>query len=162
MTEQNAEYYIAEILVGDAQKNALDFLAYLRANEMLFERGKGYWAGKLYWLIKYKDEYVCFILVNGGEDETEPEGWVIWSDDSDSDWYANSHLDEHTKAIAWENIDFCANCGSCSGGMRKTIFGREFDNVCRTTFRFNNPNVEALECLKELVEIRKNHCDGRF
>jgi hypothetical protein len=155
MTEQSVEYCISEILIGDAQVNALDFVAYLRANDMQFERGIGYWADKYYWLIKYKDQYVCFLLLNGGEDETEPDGWVIWSDDSGSDWYSASLFDEHTKEIAWEHIDFCANCGSCSGGTRKTIFGREFDDVCRTTFRFNNPNTEAVACMKKLVEIRK-------
>ena len=47
MPEQEIEDFIGEILTGDAQKNALEFAAYLRASEMLFERGTGYWEGKL-------------------------------------------------------------------------------------------------------------------
>ena len=158
MPDQKIENFINEVLTGDAQKNALDFITYLRASEMLFEKGKGYWEDKLYWLIKHKNEYVCFILVNSSEDKTEPEGWTIWSDDSGSNWFENYPLDGHMKEIAWKNVDICGNCGGCNtpGGSRKTVFGKEFNNVCRTTMRFTNPDAEALECLKKIVEIRKN------
>jgi len=158
MPEHQIENYISEILTEDAQHNALEFASYLRASEMQFERGKGYWEDKLYWLIKYKDEYVCFILINGSEDKTEPEGLTIWSDDSGSNCFEDFPLDERMKEVAWKNVDICGNCGGCDnpGGTRKTIFGKEFDNVCRTTMRFTNPDAEALEYLKKMVEIRKN------
>ena len=157
MAEQKIEDFINEVLTGDAQKNALDFAAYLRANEMLFERGKGYWEGKLYWLIKYKNKYVCFILI-GTEEKPGPGPWTIWSDDSSSNWFEDFPLDERIKEIAWKNVDFCGNCGGCRSktGTRKTIFGKEFNNVCRTTMRFIDPDVEALECVKKMVELRKN------
>jgi hypothetical protein len=156
MSEQRIEDIIDEVLTMDIHKNAFEFVAYLRAGEMLFERGKGYWEDKFYWMIKYKDEYVCFILINGSEEKNEP--WIIWSDDSDSNWFADFPLDERMKEIAWKNVDICGNCGGCNnpGGTSKTIFKKEFDNVCRTTMRFINPDVEALECLKKMIEIRKN------
>ncbi|GHV07212.1 hypothetical protein FACS189485_17140 [Spirochaetia bacterium] len=158
MFEQRIENFIGGVLTGDVQKNALEFVAYLRASEMLFERGKGYWEDKLYWLIKYKNEYVCFILINGSEEKIEHDDWIIWSDDSGSNWFEDFPIDEHIKEIVWENIDFCANCGSCGnpGGTRKMIFGKEFNNVCITTMKFKNPDIEALECMKKMVEIRKN------
>jgi hypothetical protein len=157
MPEQRIEIFISEILAGEAQQNALAFTSYLRANEMQFERGKGYWENKLYWLIKYKNEYVCFILINGSEDKTEPEGLTIWSDDSGSNCFEDFPLDEQMKEIAWKNVDICRNCGGCGnpGGSRKIIFGKEFNNVCRTTLRFTNPDAEALEFMKKMVEIRK-------
>jgi hypothetical protein len=65
-------------------------------------------------------------------------------------------LDENIKEIAWLNVDFCGNCGYCTGGRCKMIFGKEFTNVCGTTFRFTDPDVETLGCMKKLVEIRKN------
>ena len=55
------EQHIHEALAGNAQRLALDFAAYLRNQEMQFERGTGYWEDKRYWHIKYKDNYVCFI-----------------------------------------------------------------------------------------------------
>ena len=131
MTEPEIEKLTGEALTGDARKNALEFISYLKANEMSFERGIGYWEDKLYWLIKYKGEYVCFILISGAEDPGNP--WTIWSDDSDCNCFEKFPLDEHIKEFAWKSIDFCENCGNgCNPGKRKTIFGKAFDNVCRT------------------------------
>jgi len=157
MPEQQIENFISEILTADAQKNALEFTSYLRASEMQFERGKGYWEGKLYWVITYKDETVCYILI-GAEEKPGPGPWIIWSDDSGSNCFADFPLDEQLKKVAWKNVDICGNCGGCGnpGGTRKTIFGKEFNNVCRTTMRFTNPDGEALECVKKMVEIRKS------
>jgi hypothetical protein len=158
MLEQRIENSIGEVLTGDMEKNALEFASFLRACEMLFERAKGYWEDKHYWMIKYKNEFVCFILV-GSEGKTEPESWIIWSDDSDSNWFADFPVDERIKEIAWKNVDICGgNCGGCNkpGGTHKIIFKKEFNNVCRTTFKFINPDIETLECIKKLVEIRKN------
>ncbi len=155
------EQHIREALTGNTQRLALDFTAYLRKQGMQYERGTGYWEDKRYWHIKYKDNYMCFILVNGFgavRHKDEPEGWIIWSDDYDSDLFANYPLDERTKEIAWDHVDICGNCGGCGnpGGSCKTIFQKEFDNVCITAFRFDNPNVDEVECAKKLVELRKS------
>ena len=153
--QREIEECICEILTEDAQKNALGFVAYLRANQLVFERGKGYWADKFYWMIKCKDAYVCFVLINNAQDETEAQGWTIWLDGSGTDWFAGAMQDARTKQIAWEHVDICANCGGCNtpGGSRKTIFGREFDAVCITAFKFINPNAEAMECAKKMVAL---------
>jgi hypothetical protein len=158
MSEQQIENFIGEVLTGGDQKNALEFIAYLKASEMIFERGKGYWEGKLHWIITYKDESVCYILI-GSEEKPGPGPWIVWSDDSGTNSFKDFPLDEHMKEIAWKNIDICVNCGGCDkpGGNSKTIFGKEFTNVCRTTMRFTNPDVETLEYMKKMVEIRKNY-----
>ena len=163
MPEQKIEDFIGKVLSDDAQKNALDFVAFLIANGMQFERSTtDYWADKRYWYVKFQDEFVCFILINGYgsvADETEPEGWIIWSDDYNSDRFANFPLDEHTKEIAWNHVDF----GTCGGGVTRKLFGKEFNPVCGgTTFRFDNPNAVVLECMKKLVEIRKNDIQTAF
>jgi hypothetical protein len=159
MPDYKIDNYIGDTLTGDARKNAIDFFEYLLESELQFERGKGYWADKLYWMIKYKDEYVCFVLINGCKDNTEPDGWVIWLDGGGSDWLAANSPDERLKEIAWKHVDICGNCGGCKspGGSRKTIFGKGFDNVCITPMRFDNPDAETVECVKKLVELRKNY-----
>lgn len=161
MSEQTIENAISEVLAGDARKNALAFFAYLVKSEMMFERVKGYWKDKLYWLVKYKDEHVCFILVNGSKDNAEPEGWTIWTDDSDSNWFSYFPLDTHMKKIAWNHVDICANCGSCMnpGGSHKTILGKEFNNVCITAMKFINPDVDTLECLIKMAALRKQYIE---
>ena len=156
MSEQIIKKYIGNALVGDKQKNAADFFEYLLASGLQFERGQGYWADKLYWICKHNDEYICYILINGGEDDTEPVGWVIWMDGSGSNCFMDTIPDEHTREVAWKHIDICGNCGGCKnpGGSRKTIFGKEFDNVCTTPLRFDNPDVETVECVNRLVQRR--------
>ncbi|GHV06661.1 hypothetical protein FACS1894217_05800 [Clostridia bacterium] len=63
---QNIESHIHEILSGETQSLALDFVAFLLANGMQFERSTtDYWANKLYWYVKFHDEFVGFILING-------------------------------------------------------------------------------------------------
>ena len=131
MAEQEIERIIGEALKGEARKNALDFVAFLRENEMLLERGRGYWEDKLYWLIKYKNEYVCFMLIDGSGEKVEPGGWTVWFDDGESGCFGHFPLDEPMREIAWENVDFCGNCGGCNrgAGTCKMIFGKEFDSV---------------------------------
>lgn len=157
MLEQKIEDVIGEVLTGDTQKNALEFVTYLRTNEMLFEREKGYWEDKYYWGIKYNNKFVCFVLISS-EDKTDPESWTIWSDDSGSNTFGDYQLDEHIKVILWKNVDICGNCGGCGnpGGSRKIIFGKEYNNVCVTAMRFTSPDAETMECVKKMVEIRKN------
>ncbi|MDR1117051.1 MAG: hypothetical protein LBL09_02250 [Oscillospiraceae bacterium] len=166
MSAQSIENHICEALTGDAQRLVLDFASHLKNQNMQFERGTGYWEDKRYWHIKYKDKYVCFLLINGfgsARHKDEPEGWIVWSDDSGEDWFRDYPLEERFKEISWSNVDICGKCGGCSiEGTPKTVFGKNFDDVCRTTFRFDNPDTDAVECLKKLVKIRKNDIDERF
>ncbi|MCL2189957.1 MAG: hypothetical protein FWC16_13350 [Defluviitaleaceae bacterium] len=153
MSEQSIDYFINETLTREAQKNALNFTAYLRTDGLLFERCLyGFWEDKLYWIVKYKGETVCQIFVNGYEEG----GWVVWSDDSGINSFKDFPLDEHTKEIAWMNVGFCGKGGCCNEmGTRQLVFGKEYENVCLAILRFDNPNAEAVACLKKMVEIRK-------
>lgn len=156
MHEQQIESFVNEYLADDAKQNVLDFVAFLRAQDMQFERSAtDYWCDKLYWYVTYQNEFVGFILINGyGSigDETEPEGWIFWSDNYNSNLFADFPLDERTKKIAFEHVDI----GTCGGGLTVKLFGKEFHPVCNgTTFRFDNPNIEALAVMKKLVDIRK-------
>ena len=154
MPEQKIEDFIIEYLAGDTQKNALDFVSYLRESEMQFYKDENAdWANKLYWWIKCKEEYFCFILLNGYEDGH----WVIWFEDGGSDCFADFPVDERTKEIAWANADiFKGDCGGgqCEG-LRKVIFGKEFESLYRTLMCFANQDAETIGCMKKLVDIGK-------
>ena len=157
MLEKSIEEYINEFLIGMNKENALEFVKFIKKNDMVFEKGGGYWEDKLYWYIKYKENFVCYILI-GSEEKPGPGPWIIWSDDSGINCFVDFPIDEHLKNIAWQNIDFCGKGGCCSDqGTKKTIFGKNFDNVCRTTMRFTDPDNNEIECLKKLMEIRKNY-----
>lgn len=145
--------YINENLENDYKTVALDFVDYLKAQETEFIKDNGYWKNKIYYLVKYKNECVCFIAV---KDPDEPENaWTVWSEDMDSAFLGGYSVDRSIKEAAWKHVDECGNCGSCGGGRQKSIFGKAFDNVCGCTFRFDNPTFDDLPTLKKIVEIRK-------
>ena len=153
MTERKIADYIISELSSDDQKIALDFVECLRDSEMEFVKDEGYWKDKIYYLIKYNAECVCFIAI---KDPDEPENrWTVWSDDMDSNFLSNYPIENDLREIAWKHVDSCGHCGSCSGGRKKIIFGKEFDEVCGCTFRFDNPDAEDLVFMKKVVEIRK-------
>jgi hypothetical protein len=156
MNSQSVESHINKSLTGVAAQNALDLVAYLEEQNMQFELSTtDYWRDKQYWYVKYQNKFVGFILINGYnpvKDETEPEGWVFWSDNYNSSLFADFTLEESTKEIAYKHVDI----GTCGGGLTVNLFGQVFTPVCNgTTFRFDNPNIEELVALKKLVDIRK-------
>ena len=156
MQNKTAEQHINEMLTGNTRKKALDFVSFLRAREMLLERGGGYWADKCYWGAWFDGEPVCTFLIGAEEARQAPDNFIIWSDNSGSGWYENAEIDEQSKEIFWQNVDICGSCGFCPGGTGKTVFSREFDSVCTTTFRFDNPNADAIKCAMIMAELRKN------
>lgn len=159
MPGQRIESVIHDVLKDDTQKHALDFIAYLRANEIPLEESESYWE------VKYKDQCVCFILITGSDafpgpwtiwSDQAPGTWVTWDDGNDRNEHENLTVDEHIKQIAWANVNFCANCGgNCSPGKRKTILGRDFDHVCSSAVAFTNPDSETVNCAKKMVDARK-------
>jgi len=51
---------ICDLLGGDARKNALDFIAYLRENKL-----NPQWSAANAWKVNYKTFSVCFIRLHG-------------------------------------------------------------------------------------------------
>ena len=149
-TRPMIEDVINDTLSGGSLTNALDFAAFLRANDMtaVGEHGE----------VSYKDKCLCYMHIDGTAQKPGP--WTIWTEGDYSGEHSDAQTDEHTKTIAWANVNFCASCGGdCSPGTRKTIFGRDFDNVCGAAMAFTDPGAEALECVKELMMMRKSFID---
>lgn len=155
MAGKRMEEWIKEVLQGDAQKNALDFAAFLREKNAVIPEAETYWE------IKYNGDCVCFLWIDGADGIPGP--WTIWSAQVPGTWaawggrnYEDFPLDQRMKEIAWENVNVCGNCGGCGnvGGTRKTVLGKEFEHLCNSTMAFTAPNAEALECAKKMVEMR--------
>ncbi len=160
MGKQKIMDYISEELSLIEQKIALDFVDYLTNNEMEFVKGDGYWKDKIYYIIRFNTECVCFIAIKDPDDKGNH--WTVWSDDMDSIFMKDYPIEHGLKEIAWKHVDDCGNCGSCSGGRHKVIFGKEFEKVCGCTFRIDNPNAEDLQFMKKMVEIRKKYLTTQY
>lgn len=63
MFEQKIEDCICELLAEDVKEIAMDFVSFLRANNMQFERATGYWKDQCYWFVKFQEEYMCFKIM---------------------------------------------------------------------------------------------------
>ena len=147
------EDFVEERLTGQAKQVATEFVTYLRKNNVEFHMDTSdCWKDKIYYWVKLGKECLCFISIM---DPDEPDNlWTVWSDNCNA--YAAEISDEDIMSTGWDHIDFCAHCGACGGGRKKTVFGKEFDGVCGCTFRVDNPNAKDLPFLKKMVEIRKN------
>jgi len=160
MSKEKIEANINEVLKDSTQENALDFIAYLGTDDMEYVHSD------FCWDVKYKGESVCFIMIGGFEDkhlshwviwsDQVPGTWTSWADGDKNDEYVDFPVDEHIKEIAWANVNKCGQCGGkCSPGRRKTVLGKAFDNLCQSAMVFTNPDTEALDCAKKMIDARK-------
>ena len=149
MSKQIENYINAELNDND-RHIALQFVSFLRDLNLEFEKDENYWKNKIYFYVKNKDDYICYIAIS---DPDEPNNkWTVWLEDGE--WYKKPLDDKTLEQIGFDSIDFCGHCGSCDGGTRKVIFGKEFDNVCCTIFRFDNLSERFLPIVCKMVELR--------
>jgi len=153
MPNNKIEAIFNEVLTGDVLKNALDFTNFLNTNDIV-QLGQHEWY--------YKDKCACYI-----DTRNEKHSWIVWTEGDYSTDHDTFPIDERTKEIAWANVMKCSNCDGvdCKPGITKTIFGKEFTNVCNAdnvnmTFMFINPNAETLECVRKLISMRKHIIDN--
>ena len=160
MIEPSIEEYICRELLLDEQEIALDFIEFLKENNLIFYKDNcDCWKNKIYYWVKLDDECVCFIAIK--DPDEKDNHWTVWSDDMGSEWLEQCAVENIIKEIAWKHIDHCGHCGSCGGGQRKVIFGKEFNDVCGCTFRTDNPTSDDLFFLKKMVEIRIKEIKSR-
>lgn len=160
-----SDFHEVEKIVDDAfstnlKDNTLDLLSFFKYNSMDIQQLYGYWSNQLYYVVSYKNESVCYILFNGTGAEQQFAPLTIWTDDSKSKWYEHYELNDDEREIAWKNVDHCVNCGACKGGIDKVIFDKLFDNVCRTTMRFTNPDNDGFSLIKKLILLRKEDIEN--
>jgi len=151
MSEPKAvEEKINEVLSGDALKNALDFVAFLRANGITPE-GHGDFGGA----VMYANVSVGYLVVNGAAEFPGP--WTMWF--NSCEFGDNGPVDDALKETAWAHASVCGHfssggkhcgCGD-QPGFRRTIFGKVFENRCHSPLMFWNPDAKTLEHVKTLL-----------
>jgi hypothetical protein len=153
------EDIIRENFDGVAKRNALDFADFLKANEMVYTG--------VHCEVHYKEPCVCFVYLDGDEKTHEHSPWhspwTVWTAGEYPCERDDVPIDGRAKETAWANICHCANCGNtCSPGHVKTVFGKEFKNVCNAVMMFRNPDAETVGHIKKFVEMRKREIDSEL
>jgi len=143
---------IKKKLKGDAQTNALDFLAFTRENDISLngDGNGGDWSG---WAVGGTvGDSIGYMIVNGAKKFPGP--WTIWLNSCDFE----DSADDALKEAAWAHASPCGKCHEgwedCGGGAR-TIFGRKFDRLCHSPLMFTNPDAQTLEYAKKLILMLK-------
>ena len=138
---------INDVLTGDALKNALDFVAFLRENQLSLDSNgdsEGWAVGGIV------GNSIGFMLVNGAAQMPGP--WTIWF--NSCDFYESDSTDDELKETAWTHVNVCGDCHAgwrdCGCGDRR-ILGRKFDFLCHSPLAFTNPDAKTLESMKKLM-----------
>jgi len=155
MPEKTAKPKIEDVILKsvkeEEQKAALDFAGFIRANKM-----SPAWASKNAWKVSCKGKVLCYIRTAGTahyhnlDDGSWHINFAAYSDFT----YNISASDEAVKDIIWDKVRFCKKCANnnCAPAKCLTINGKVFDKVCHQWLVIKNPDAEALECVKKLVE----------
>ena len=162
------ENVMNHVLSGDALENALDFAAFLRANDFHFDHNpdesaesdksdestesdtnnESKWTGAIGGVV---GDSIGYLYVNAGADFPDP--WNIWLNEYDFDDDGSADANE-LKEFVWGNVNYCAKCNpdweNC-GGSEQTVFGKNFDRLCHSPMFVYMPDAERLEKLKKLM-----------
>lgn len=155
-SKPQAEEEINALLIGEGKQNALDFVSYIKSLRMTPQ-----WTSANSWAVSYKGKRVCYIKLVMRQEMNE---WYIRPavqyDEALRDFCKEEHLEE----IMLENVHYCVGCGKCAPGKTVTFFEKELKHVCSSPidFEFHNPDAEALECAKRLVEYRRAEVAGKI
>jgi len=154
MVKRRIEEVISDVLRDEARKNALEFIAYLRANNIMIEDSDNY-----FWHPTYRAKGLCTINVEINDDGASLDTFI---NDLPGAWIASANsgecVDERTKEIIWANLRPCeiTGCGDCSPGISKIILGKEFNNLCGSFLGIYDPDAETIECMKKIIDGLKS------
>ncbi|MCL2603771.1 MAG: hypothetical protein FWD90_04770 [Defluviitaleaceae bacterium] len=152
---QAIERALAAPLRGDYLKNALDFTAFLTGIGMTPDPIE-----EVTIRFNYGGELTCILVFF--KVDNDPNGlWVVC--DCPISEYAGFPLSEELMNFARANVKICDACG-CDHkerGATKSIFGKEYENLCSSEIQFLNPDTHALEKIKTFMEFWKHIIDDK-
>jgi len=137
-------------LSGDNLKNALDYIAYMKASGIAPATPDSN-------VFMYGDECVCVLVMYPIDDVP---GWTAFMGGYDSALcrgdFQDYPVDEALKEFAWSRVSTCGGCGcGFQPGRRVKLLGKTFDNVCTSLLYIRDPDVAALETVKRFTDVFK-------
>jgi len=165
------EEVIPEYLIGDNQKRALEFIAFLRENKI-----KPVWAIQNGWKATYKGKVLYYIrLPRYGShfrnlkqsDGTGWENsWVFTPYLHNLNAYEGQVIEQNLREFVLSGLHYCVPCAHRLCPAERTIFGSKIENLCGgdlyggMALWYVNPNESEIENLKKLLEFEKNSRAG--
>ena len=153
-TKPLIEDVIGSFLEGDKLQNAMDFIKFLRTNNM-----NPRWVSGNSWSISgRKGKAACRIDLGGNKHSWHSHFTVGDWQVSELEGHDRKYLDEfihcdETKEFIWKNIKPCTKCSKCGPKLNRIYAGKLFPESC--LFRVVNPDAKELEILKKLVVANK-------
>jgi len=150
---------IDDCLTGDIKQTMLDFVEYCNEHKMRIQ-----WGSTYQWYVYFRSKHIASIQLRfkGGRLGKS----IIYQDNScgislmylkaESPEFENFIRDNELSEVIWKNVKHCEGCLKTCVPREETILGKQFSNVaiCRSIW-FKNPDAEALECIKKLLDIRR-------
>ena len=143
------ESAINKALKGDAQENALEFIAFLRANDMSLEKIDVPGG----WNVYIKGINSAFVQIFRDRNNFNVVLHI-------STYDGESPVDDDLKEFAWAHVVTCPEgCGGpafCDESQnRRVIFGREYESTCQSPLAFLAPGAEDLQKVQKLMLMLK-------
>ena len=152
MGKTNCSDAVNAALTGEAQRNALDFVAFMIANEMPPDPTDDHW-------FKHQGENICCIILGVCEAHNmsgSGDNWSVYWANCDVHWGENDTADNALEQFVFRSENPCGQCPCAhSPGVRKTVFGKVYENACYSTLCFDNPSTANLAYIKKLATMRK-------
>jgi len=142
MSKRIIEDELRKALSGDLLENVLNFVAYLKEIGMTIHPDDPN-------RFTYMGEYTCILVFFDD---------MLFICDCPICEHDGFPIEESLKEFAQANVKKCDNHQECdheAKGATKTIFGKEFDNLCSSEIQFFNPDAESFEKIKKLMEYWK-------
>ena len=152
------EDVIPEYLGGDTRQSALDFVEYLRENNM-----QPQWSSANSWKFSYKGK-------GAGHIRIEKDAWSPSPDNDFTKEFEDFVIKEGLRDFLWANPAYCRpechrhTCAKRHGktaetytGVTRKLFGKEFENMCASGgVRFPyNPDEKMVGYIKKLIDFRR-------
>lgn len=156
----NIEDVVGDFLEGKTLKNAMEFIAFLRNNNM-----NPRWCSTNGWRVTgKKSKPICYIQLGGPKypwmSYLKVGDWVIGELESLGRKYLDEFISsDEMKKFVWTSVKPCSRCSSC-GPRSGTYMGKTYDECC--ALRIINPKAEGLELAKKLVEANKRFINAEI
>jgi len=149
---------VGNIINEENLGNALDLISFIKENKISLR-----WSSTNCWQLYYKSKRIGIIRMT---EKAYPmyalgaSSWLFapWGLDDILEIVADDN--PKAKEIILSNVRQCNSCSSCGPGHKRTFLGRQFDKACHAGISMINPDKVTVNCIKRMLEVKKNQLNN--